>query len=197
MRLTKDVLNGLSGFAGFVVVIVFGFWLLTKSSTQNLNIASWVMWALMDLVVVLLCFKAGNKRPYLFIGWMLATLIVVGIMLAHGASWSPSPIESEVNWVTVAAVMICVYFLVTDKSEDAMKSKKCLYLCAVAMFIAGVPQLITYWSSPSKDTWWLWVATALICLATIFTTEKKLSVFNAPTFSSLTYQVVILAIMYR
>lgn len=180
-------LNTLSGVVGFLTTFSFGIWLLQQPNSKNMNVTSWVMWALMDGILVMLALKSGNHEPYLFIGWTLAaTLVVVGI-LVKGASW-----EMDFgSWVCVITVGASAYFWATNASGLG------LYACAVAMFVAGIPQIKNFLKAPAKETWWLWTGTAVAGVMSVAASEHALSVDNAPTISSALYQLVVLAILFR
>lgn len=187
MNNLKNWLNTASGVLGFLVTFSFGVWLLRQSGSQSLNVASWIMWTLMDGVLVALSIRGGNKKPFLFIGWTLAALLVTAGMLINGAVWQIGFVEM----VSIGAVILSVYFWVTDKSE------KGLFACAVAMFVAGLPQIASFWNTPATGTWWLWAGTAFVCALSILGSAKWKSAHNAPTISSFVYQIVVLAVLFR
>ena len=186
MNKLKTWSNNVSGVLGFLVPFSFGVWLLQQSDSKSMNVTTWILWTIMDGVLVALSIRAGNKKPYLFIGWTLAALLVTTGMILKGASWQIGFVEI----VSFIGVIIATYFWVTNKSERG------LYASAIAMFIAGVPQIVTFWTSPAIDTWWLWAGTALACTFSILASPRLQNATNAPTMASFSYQIVVLAVLF-
>lgn len=145
------------------------------------------MWTLMDGILVVLSIRAGNKKPYLFIGWTLAALLVTTGMFINGAIWQFGFVEM----ISIGVAILSVYFWITDKSEDG------LWACAIGMFVAGVPQIFSFWDVPAINTWWLWAGSGSACVLSILGSAKWKSAHNAPTISSLSYQIVVLAVLFR
>lgn len=198
MNRFKNLLNMISGITGFGVPFAFGIWLLAQPNSQSLNVASWVMWTLLDIVIVMLAIHAEKEKvkkdpsamfqvPYLFIGWTLAAAIVTFGMLWNGATWQMGFAEM----VSMLAVVIATRLWWTNKW--------CLGLisCAIAMFVAGIPQVMNFWHTPAPSTWWLWAGTGIACVLSIAGSEKMKSLQNAPTYSSAAFQVLVLFILFR
>ena len=183
----KNLLNTVSGIAGFSVTLAFGIWLLAQPNSQILNVASWVMWTLLDGVVVALALKGGNKKPYLFIGWTAAAILVTTSMLWNGAVWQIGFAEM----VSITAVAVATYLWWTNKWGMG------LIACAIAMFVAGIPQVVNFWHVPAQSTWWLWAGTAAACVLSIAGSEKMKSLQNAPTYSSVAFQILVLSVLFR
>ncbi|MDP1707191.1 MAG: hypothetical protein Q8L30_01390 [bacterium] len=146
-----------------------------------------MMWTVMDAVLVALSFRGGNTKPYLFIGWTCAAILVTVGMLINGADWKIGFVEM----VSIGGAAVAVYFWVTSEPE------KGLFACAIAMFVAGIPQIANFWKEPAVGTWWLWAGTAFVCALSILGSTKWKSAHNVPTLSSLVYQIVVLAVLYR
>lgn len=186
MTPTKHWLNIASGITGFSVTFIFGIWLLWQPDSQNLNVTSWVLWTLMDSVLVALAIRGGNKRPFLFIGWTVAAALVSVSALINGATWKLGFAE----WVSIAGVAVAICFWLKNNSGYG------LYACAIALFLAGVPQISDFWDVPATGTWWLWVGTAIACTLSILGSAKWANASNVPTLSSLVYQIVVLAVLF-
>lgn len=187
MNSTKKKINVTSGVLGFLVTFSFGLWLLVQQSSQSLNVASWTMWTLLDAITLALMIKGGDREPYLMVGWTVSAVLITAGMLIKGAVWQFG--------VTEVISMVAVSFAVILWVKNLWG--KGIIICAVAMFVAGVPQLVTFWSAPARDTWWLWVGTGTACLISILSSVKVKSIYNAPLASSLLFQLVALAVLYR
>jgi hypothetical protein len=198
MNRFKDFLNKASGIVGFSVTVAFGFWLLLQPNSQSLNVASWAMWTLLDGVVVMLAIRSEKERikkdptavfswPYLFIGWTVAAVLVTASMLWNGAVWQIGFAEI----VSMIAVAVATYLWWTNKWGMG------LIACAIAMFIAGIPQIVNFWQAPAPATWWLWTFTGLACILSLAGSPKLKSLQNVPTCSSTAFQIVVLSVLFR
>jgi uncharacterized membrane protein YbaN (DUF454 family) len=147
------------------------------------------MWALLDVCAVLMLIKAGNKKPYLQVGWMFAACFVTITLLFTNSVW-------QWGWVETASVFltcVCAWFWMTEEKEKVAG----LFACSIAMFVAGVPQIYSFWNMPQQDTWWLWACTLLACIIS-FAGAPKFDVRNTLlTLTSAVYNVVILAVLFR
>lgn len=187
----NDVLKNKLNIAGALIGLLtngfFCVWLLCQPGTQNLNTASWVMWTIMNGIVVFLSIKEGNKRPWLFIGWTVTTSITTVGMILKGASFQIGTTEI----ISILGVITSVYFWIKNKTANA------LIACAVAMFIAGIPQMVNFWYTPAISTWWLWAGNAIACALSMFGSAKWKSISNVPIVTGFCYHVGILLILNR
>ena len=184
--ITKERLNFLSGVIGFGVSFYFGIWMLSHDTIPQ-NPASWMMWAMLDYCAVALYIEAGNKKPYLQIGWAMSATFVVAILVINGISWKWDAVEI----FSIIATMIATYFWIKNKSEEG------LWICATALLFAGIPLACDSWKEPQIETWWLWAGTTLACVLSIVT-SPKIDVKNTlVTFSAVIYNIMILLIMFR
>ncbi|KKS30468.1 MAG: hypothetical protein UU89_C0009G0024, partial [Parcubacteria group bacterium GW2011_GWC2_42_11] len=84
---------------GFTVT--FALYLLHNNVPQS--IACWTMWALLDIFLLVTCFVAGNKRPWLPLGCALGASLVACILLSKsGWEWKWNTVE------TISAIGVLV-----------------------------------------------------------------------------------------
>lgn len=183
---TKEILSILSGLIGFAVPTTFGIWLLNAGQAQS--IASWAMWTALDLTTLILAIKAGNKKPWLPLGWTIAATFVLIAVIYTGGNWKFGAVE----YLSAAGVIIAAYYWIKDKAGMG------LWACAIAMFISGLPIAFDYWKNPQQETWWVWVGTVIACTLTISSASKISDIKQTlvPT-SALIYNLMLLAILFR
>ena len=58
----KQKIGFVGGLISAVTIIAFAIYLTTNNVPQNA--ASWIMWTILDVLIMLSCFAAGNKRPW-------------------------------------------------------------------------------------------------------------------------------------
>lgn len=176
-----------SGIVGFSVTMSFGIWLLHQTNSQEINFASWAMWTLLDCIALALAWKASTERPYMLIGWTAAAVIVTTSILWKGAMWQLGFAEV----VSMIAVVLATHLWWTNKWGMG------LIACAIAMFVAGIPQVVNFWNAPAPSTWWLWAGTAVSGILSILGSEDKKGLQNAPAYSSIMYQTLVLLVLFR
>lgn len=187
MNRFKELTSIISGILGFCVTMSFGVWLLNQSDAQGINIASWVMWTLLDGIALALAWKASTETPYMLIGWTAAATIVTTGILWKGATWQIGFAEIT----SAVAVVIATYLWWTNKWGMG------LIACSLAMFVAGIPQVMNFWDTPAQATWWLWVGIAISGTLSIVGSENRKGLQNAPAYSSVLYQLLVLLVLFR
>lgn len=146
----KEKIGFIGGLISAGVVVVFAVRLATHSIPQSA--ATWVMWAILDALMLKNCIVAGNKRPWLPGGWTLGACLVALMLLARG-EWSWGTIE------TTSAVGVAISLFCSWKLEP----KSAIIASVFAMTIAGIPAIHDAWFHPNPVSWWLWGGTAFSC----------------------------------
>lgn len=157
----KDWALWLSLIIGFAIPASFAIQIHLEKLT--LNIATWGMICLLDILGLILAFKSGNKKPWLQFGWAFAAVCIVIAILINNHTFSFGLVE----YVCIACSLLAVYFWLTEKAE------KGLYPYIIAVYISFIPQAIDYWGAPQPQTWWLWVGSILACVFAIYGAEKR------------------------
>ena len=151
----------LSLFFGFVVPTLFALDIYVGKTTPN--IASWGMFLLLDTIGLFLVYKAGNKKPYLQCGWVLALILIMLAILLSKSTFHFGLIEI----LSCLAGIVSIYLWITKSAKLG------LYPYVVGCYIAFIPQVIDYWTKPQPEVWWVWFAGAAGCIFAIYSAEKK------------------------
>ncbi len=150
----NELLKKRVGFVGGVmsaaVIVAFAVYLLAHDVPQN--VASWVMWTVLDVLVLAGCIAAGNKRPWLPAGFTLGALLVTIILLGKG-TWHWGFVET-ISGVGTTVAVICWW---------SLGPKSAIVACLAAMVIAAVPAMYDAWLDPHPASWWLWGGVAFSC----------------------------------
>ena len=158
---TKTTLNTLSGIIGFLIPALFALDIYVHH--LSLNFATWLMVLILDVLGVVLAYKAGNKRPYLQIGWLVAAICIVIAIFTNGSVWNWGWIETA----CFALSLISVVLWLTKSAEVGT------WFYLAAMYISFAPQAVNYWHEPQLSTWYVWGGSALACVLAIIAAEKR------------------------
>jgi len=151
----KKKIGFLGGLISAVAIVAFAVYLMIHDVEQN--VASWIMWTILDVLVVASCVSAGNKRPWLPIGFTIGALLVTIILLTKGI-WHWGIVETiSAAGATVAA--ICWWKL---------GPKAAIVACLSAMLIATIPAAYDAWLHPNPASWWLWATVAFSCILSCY-----------------------------
>ncbi|NQV88308.1 MAG: hypothetical protein HQ402_01990 [Parcubacteria group bacterium] len=137
-----------------VTIIAFALHLLMKEI--QLNVVSWILWTILDIVLVITAIAAGNKRPWLPIGYTFGAAFVTIILWSRGL-W-------EFGFAEGISVLGVVAALVVWRFVGA---KGAIITASIAMTIAALPQAYDFWITPNPSTWWLWAFVAIGCFLSI------------------------------
>jgi len=168
----KEKANIAGGFFSICFTVAFALYLTNNNVSQN--IASWTMWAFLDAFVLVACFVAGNKRPWLHLGYTLGAFIVVCILFSK-SGWKWGTVES------VSAVGALLALLTWWK----LGPKYAVVAIVVAITISSIPAVCDAWCQNNSAGWWFWGGTACCCVlstygAKAWTVEDRL--FPASSF---------------
>ncbi|MFZ2187419.1 MAG: hypothetical protein WAV46_02210 [Candidatus Moraniibacteriota bacterium] len=127
------------------------------------NIATWLMFFLLDFLGLVLVFRAGNKKPYVQLGWAVASVCILTAIALGESPW-------HWGWMETASLILCgiaiVFWL-------ALNAKVAIWPYLIAMYISAIPLMVDYWKEPQIQTLWLWSSTVVICLMAIYGAERR------------------------
>lgn len=150
-----------SGVLGFVVPTYFA-WTLFKTNVPQ-NIATWGMVFVLDLLGLVLAYKDGNKKPYLQLGWAVASVCIL-----TAVALSSNPIGwGYTETISVVLCGVAIILWITTSARAA------LWAYMAAMYISFFPLMTDYWGKPQPDTLWLWLWTIVGCLFAILGAEER------------------------
>lgn len=151
----------LSGILGFALPTYFAWTVYQDKIPQN--IATWFMIFILDFLGLILVYKAGNKKPYIQLGWALASVCILLAITLGKSPWHWGWTEN----VSFALCGIAILLWLTLNARIAILA----YL--VAMFASVVPLMADYWKEPQLQTLWLWLSTVGTCLLAIYGADKR------------------------
>jgi hypothetical protein len=151
----------LSGLLGFIIPTYFAWTVYQQGIPQN--IATWGMTLVLDVLGLILAYRAGNRRPYLQFGWFFAACCIVLAVLLGESPW-------HWTWVETSALALAGIAVVVWLTSSA---KRALWAYMAAAYISVVPLMVDYWQVPQPSTLWLWLWTIGTCLLAIYGAEKR------------------------
>jgi len=143
-----------SGLIGLIVPSLFAVEIYTDNLSANL--ATWVMVLILDGLGLLLVIKAGNKKPFMQIGWATAATLIVLSIIVSDSSW-------DWGWVETSSVICCTIAIWLWQTKSAQLG---LWPYMLALFISFGPQVDDV-TQPQPETWWLWTWTIVGCVCAI------------------------------
>ena len=151
------------GFAGglisAMVTVAFAVYLAMHDIRQN--VVSWMMWTVLDCIILTNCLTAGNRRPWLPAGFVLSAFLVTIILLMKGV-WRWDTIET-ISAIGIAVSLVCWWKL---------GAKPAIVASTIATVIAGIPAMHDAWVLPEPSSWWLWSGIAFGCVLSIYGAKK-------------------------
>lgn len=151
----KEKIGLSGGLIATVVIVAFGIYLATNNVHQN--IVTWILWTILDAMILLSSLAAGNKRPWLPAGYTLGSILVVVIILSRG-EWSFGLVE------TLSVIGVIAAIIVWKKSGP----KFAVIASTLGMTIAGIPGMYDSWIRPNPESWWLWAGVAFSCILSCY-----------------------------
>ena len=151
----------LSGLIGFFIPALFALDIYKNNLEQNL--ATWSMVLFMDMLGVILAFKAGNKRPLLQMGWLAAAVLILSAICLSKSSWHWGVIET----LSLISCIAAVYLWQTRSARHG------IYFYVIAGYVSFFPQIADYWKTPQPGTLYLWLTTVIACTLAIYGAEKR------------------------
>lgn len=155
----KQKISFAGGICSATIIVAFGIYLMTHDIPQN--VCSWIMWAVLDSIILVSCFKAGNKRPWLPAGFVLGASIVAIILLTRGV-WGWGVVET-ISAIGATIAIVCWWKL---------GPKSAIVASVLAMTIAGIPAMHDAWVLPDPSSWWLWGGVAFSALLSCYGAKK-------------------------
>ncbi|MFO0718847.1 MAG: hypothetical protein U0522_02380 [Candidatus Paceibacterota bacterium] len=158
-ELLKKRIGLIGGLISTIVIVAFAVYLMVHDLPQNT--ASWIMWTVLDALILVGCVAAGNKRPWLPAGFTLGALLVTIILLGKG-TWHWGLVEM-ISAIGMAVAVICWW---------RSGPKLAIVACMTAMTIAAFPAMYDAWLKPNSESWWLWAGVAFSCVLSCYGAKK-------------------------
>jgi hypothetical protein len=152
-------LNSTIGIIGGTVSFLNIFWFAIQTyqgKNPVQNIASWLMWDVIDAIALFITIKAG-KPIWLPLSYVLGASSVIVVIIMRGKwRWT----GWETSYAIAALLAIAVWL--TQKSDIGLLAG------AVAINIAGISIYVDMIKAPEPKTFYLWFFTAVAGVITLF-----------------------------
>jgi hypothetical protein len=145
---------------GFAITTIAFVYLVIALLVNNvpLNLATWSLWVVIDITLLISIVKAGNKRPWTMIGFAVGATTIALITFVKFLMG-----KSQFVWgnpETLAAIAVAVALL-TWKLTTA---KVGLISITGAMYFAMIPTFVDQWSKPQGQDPWVWLLCSVGCI---------------------------------
>lgn len=157
--MNENSLKLLVGIVSIVNLIVFSVKLAQKSVSQN--IATWLMWFVLNSIIALGSFASGNRAPWLPFGFAVGA-VFVSIILFKKGNWKWGFVETVCAIGSIVA-MVVGYFL---------EPKWAVVASCTAMWIASVPLIYDTMIAPDPTFWWMWATSTVCATVTLALTDS-------------------------
>ncbi len=137
-------------------------WQIYSGKSEPPNPASWILWWLIDTIVLITTYISG-KPIGLPLGWSLGAGLVVFTIFKKG-SWMWSYKET----ICTISTGLAVYFWLSLGAAAGVIAG------AIAIFISGIPIFIDMIRTPYRKTLPVWAFTALACVFTLLGSDGTL-----------------------
>ncbi len=125
--------------AGFALLAYIPLWIQIPSGKVKQNLLSWVLWGMLEIILTI-AVVAQKGNFLLFSAYFMGTGITVWMILRTQGRARWTRFESFV----ITLVILCLVIWYTSGSKVATIAS------TLAMFIAGVPQLVDAWKRPRE-----------------------------------------------
>jgi len=139
----------LAAIGGVVALVSHAFWIWgIVSNRMHLNLATWLLWALIDITILLSSIAAGASAPFLAVGFA-GGAVAVALTLLFKGTWQWGRLES----VCAILAIVCLILWFVGGPLIALVS-----LTLGKYIIAGIPTLRSAYKNPEwiqAYVWWL------------------------------------------
>lgn len=143
------------GGAIAVSILLWYAWRIWKKRVEPQSSASWLMWTLLD-AVILTCTIAAHKSLWLPLGYVIGALAVTLALFARG-TWQWRGTETT---CAIGVVVATTIWLTWSAAYGILAG-------VVAMTFAGAPLCLNLIRNPVRKTWPVWFFTAVACFFTL------------------------------
>jgi hypothetical protein len=151
-------LSVLSGLLVSVVACIYA-WQIFATKLQ-VNIATWSMILLLDIVGLFLALRVGNTQPFMHIGWVFFDLLICVAALLNEGNWKWRRTESVSTVFCSGAILLWII------APPLWSIYAYLTACVFALF----PQARYYWfdEGTARKSSWVWLASSIAIVMTLY-----------------------------
>lgn len=153
----KELLINAGGMLSFASLIWYGIKVWLGKATPT-SIASWVMWVILD-VVILGSTLATGKPFALALSYVAGAAFVLVVHLKKG-TWTWTYVE------TISAVGATVSTILWQ----TLSPEAGVIAGVVAMTAAGMPMLLFFYRHPDRQAFWVFMNVTIACTMTLIAT---------------------------
>lgn len=158
----KNLLNLVPTTLIFISYLPTYFLIHTKKT--HFNIASFLLWILIDSTVILTTYFSGGQIPFISYGFVGADILVVGLII-NSKHWKWHQKEN----ITLGLVILSLLIWYFTNAFNGL-----IFITIVKYFIAGAPTIIDSYKHPQKTQIFYWGMISLAAFINILIVENKI-----------------------
>ncbi len=153
-------LQTLAFFGGLVALashffLIHGVW----KGTLHLNIATWILWSVIDASVLFSSLAAGASAPFLSAGFVVGAVLVTITLFGRGV-WRWGMLET--SCAVLALACLGLWYI-------AGPLVSLISLTIGKYGIAGIPSVVAAYKNPERTQGWIWLMGTFGAATNIFT----------------------------
>jgi hypothetical protein len=176
--------------AGIIVSIVAtGYAIQIYREHLHVNIATWAMILLIDILGLSLAFSTGNQNPYIHIAWVVTDVLICIAALAHRTNWHWSLRE------TISLILFLASLYLWQTSEAVLSVVGYLVAC----FFTLLPQALQYWHDKrlARKSAWIWIMNSVALVMTILSLDVITLEYSVATLGLLVLNLAMVMIALK
>jgi len=150
------------------------------------NIATWIMFLVIDCTGLILATATGNNNPSIHIAWVCTDILICLAAFKNRANLHWSTLES-------VSVIVCLSSLTLWLSTHASWS---LFGYLVACSFTVLPQAHEYWKNRvlARKSAWIWIVNAVALVMTVLSVQPLTPEYSIVSLGLLTLNLVMVCI---
>ena len=176
--------------AGIMVSIVAtGYAVQIYREHLRVNIATWGMILLTDILGLTLALGTGNNQPSIHVAWVLTDLFICIAALTRTSNWQWSRTESVSLVLFITSLTL---WLITETAWSVIG-----YL--VACFFTLLPQALQYWKDKrlARKSAWIWIMNSIALVMTMLSLGAITFEYSVVTLGLLVLNLAMVLIAVR
>jgi hypothetical protein len=176
--------------AGILVsVVATAYAMQIYRAHLHVNIATWGMILLTDILGLILALTSGNTHPSIHTAWVITDVFICFSILALRSNWKWTHIET----LSLTVFVVSVFWWLTSESVWSIAG----YL--VACFFTLLPQAHQYWYDKrlARKSSWIWIMNSIALVMTILSLHTVTFEYSMVTLGLLTLNLAMVMIALR
>ncbi len=187
IRYERVYLSYIAG--GLVSFVATAYAIQIYKERLHVNIATWGMILLVDILGFVFAISAGNPHPYIHIAWVTTDALICLAALKYKTSWRWSYIES------ISLVLFICSLLLWRTSEAIWSVLGYLVAC----FFTLLPQGVQYWKNKhiARKSAWIWIINSIAIVMTMLSLSNITLEYSIATLGLLILNLTMVLIAVR